>query len=286
MKARVVKVTTEDFSRVHESLLCKLNHRIPAETWRHIFYWGWSNPEDHVGFALEAADDRWVGFIATLYSLQSFDSSVVPICNLSSWIVEPGFRSSALSLIMPVLRRAELTVTNLTSLPEVNEIFRKLGFRTLETHKRIMLPLPRRGLPRTLECERIERVSSRTDIEERLLVRAADHNRTGIQWVLRYQGECCHMVITLGRRRRLRTARIHHLDNPQVFAAGVGILHRRLFNEYGVILMECDDRFLSGFEIPGAKRIPLPVSRIFRSKELQAGQLSNLYSELPLLNLP
>lgn len=285
MKARVVQVTAGDFSRVHKSLLCKLNNRIPAQRWRRLFNWGWTNPENHVGFALEAPDQSLVGFLGTLYSLQPFGDSLLPVCNLSSWIVEPGYRSSALSLVMPVLRRRELTVTNLTSLPEVNEMFRKLGFRTLETHSRIMLPVPRPGLPKNPECERLNPEALPAAVDQAVRTRVSDHRLAGEHWMLRHNGRCCHIALTLGRRRRLKTARIHHLDHPEVFAAGIGALHRRLFQEHGTILMECDDRLVTGVRIPGTKQIPLPVSRIFRSLELQPEQLTNLYSELPLLNL-
>lgn len=285
MKAQVISVAAEDFSRVHSALLCKLDDRIPIHRWRRIFEWGWTNPEDHVGFALEAPDGRLVGFIATVYSLQAFGSAVLPVCNLSSWIVEPGYRSSALSLVMPVLRRRDLTVTNLTSLPEVNALFRKLGFRTLETHCRIIFPVPRPGLPKNVECQRLEPSAPGAKIDQQVLTRASDHSLAGEQWILGCDGGRCHIVLTWGRRRRLKTARIHHLDDPEVFAAAVGTLHRRLFREHGAILMECDDRLVAGVKIPGSKRIRLPVSRIFRSSKLEAHQLTNLYSELLLLNL-
>ena len=285
MKASVVKVTPADFPRVHESLLHSLNPHIPADRWLRLFDWGWANPEDHVGFALETPDGNLVGFIATLYSLQSIGTSVVPVCNLSSWIVEPGFRSSALSLVMPVLRRPEITVTNLTSLPEVNDMFRKLGFRTLETHTRVIFPLPRPGLPRRVACTQVDPDSLVGHHDQEILMRLRDHRYAEQQWMLQHDGSSCHVILTMGRRRRLRTARIHHLDHPAVFAAGVRTLHRRLFQEYGAVLMECDDRLLSGLRIPGTRRIPLPVTRIFRSRDVEAAQLSNFYSELPLLNL-
>lgn len=285
MKACVVKVTSADFGRVHKALLNTLNPRIPADRWLRLFDWGWTNPEDHVGFALETPDGNLVGFIATLYSLQSVGASVVPVCNFSSWIVEPGFRSSALSLVMPVLRRSDLTVTNLTSLPEVNDMFRKLGFETLETHTRVIFPVPRPGLPRAVECAQVDPDGIVGNYGERIVVRVRDHRHAEQQWMLQHDGSLCHVILTLGRRRRLRTARIHHLDHPEVFAAGVRTLHRRLLREYGAVLLECDDRLLSGLHIPGTRRIPLPVSRIFRSRDVAAGQLSNFYSELPLLNL-
>lgn len=285
MKTQVVKITVDDFHRVHDPLLRKLNPYFSQDRWHRLFDWGWENPEDHVGFGLECPSGELVGFLASIYSVRQFgDGDPVPVCNVSSWIVEPGFRSSALALVMPILRRRDLTVTNLTSLPEVNDMFRKLGFTTLETHTRVLLPLPGPIRLQDMECVEIDPAKPQTFSEGAASV-IRDHAKVEHQWLLRGDGSNCHVVLTLGRRRRLRTARIHHISDPEVFVRGIWSLRRQLRKKHGTVLCEWDDRLLGGLEVPRTQRVPLPVSRIFRSPQVDAQELSNLYSELPLLNL-
>lgn len=286
MPTKVVKATAEDFPRVFDPLLRRLNPTFSEERWRTLFAPGWENPEDHIGYALETESGRLVGFVATIYSAQRFPrkgSGVV--CNVSSWIVDPGFRSSALALIMPLLRRRDLTVTNLTSLPEVNVMFRKLGFTTLETHTRILLPLPRPRRAIQVECSRVEPGRTEPSVDEYTARVIMDHRKVQQQWILREDNGTCHVILTLGRRRRMRTARIHHISNPEVFRRGIWSLRRQLFNHHRALLCEWDERLLGGLQISSTRRIPLPVSRLFRSTQIEAEDLSNLYSELPLLNL-
>ncbi len=286
MATRVIKITQDDFARVHDPLLRKLNPKFSKDRWKALFHWGWENPEDHVGFGLETESGDLVGFIATIYSIQRFhDREPLTVCNVSSWIVEPGFRSSALALAMPVLRRGDLAVTNLTSLPEVNDMFRKLGFTTLETHTRVLLPVPWPLRPTIAECFLADPDKAQESVDTLTARVIMDHRNVEQQWILRQSGRTCHVVLTLGRRRRMTTARIHHVSDPELFEQGIWTLRRRLFGAHQVVLCEWDERLLRGREIPSTRRIPLPVSRIFRSSQIEAGELSNLYSELPLLNL-
>ena len=272
---------------MHDALLRNLNPVFTKQRWEPLFHWGWDNPEDHVGYALETTSGELVGFLATIYSLQRFDSKgEITVCNVSSWIVNPGYRSSALSLVMPVLRRRDVTVTNLTSLPEVNTMFRKLGFSTLETHSCILLPLPKPfSVKADSECLRVDPAKPELFADTPTVRTIEDHRRVEQQWILRRDGLSCHVVLALGRRRRLRTARIYHVSNPRVFQDGIWALRSQLFKTHGVMLCEWDERLLGGLKIPGTRRICLPVSRIFRSDHVEAGELSNLYSELPLLKL-
>ncbi len=287
MPMRIVKVAAEDYHRIYDSLLRDLNPSFSRERWEPLFHWGWENPEDHIGYALETDSGDLVGFLATIYSVQRFGKlERVIVCNVSSWIVNPGYRSSALSLVMPVLRRRDLTVTNLTSLPDVNTMFRKLGFATLETHTSVLLPLPKPfAVSAGGQCLRVDPAKAKSFRGARITRAIKDHHLVGQQWILQRDGESCHVVLTLGRRRRLKTARIHHISNPRIFREGIWSLRGQLLKAHGVLLCEWDERLLGGLKIHGTTRIPLPVPRIFRSDQVEARELSNLYSELPLLNL-
>lgn len=287
-RTQIVPVAIEQFDRIYSSLLVQLNPSISREKWRRLFDWGWPNPEDHTGFALLDTEGDFVGFVATIYSDQSVDGRTERFCNLSSWIVRDGFGSSGVGLLMPVLRRSDLTITNLTSIPSVNAMFRSLGFRTLETHIRIFTPLSglngREERGSTIEIKENPSPNDST-ISGRMRRDLLALSDRCYQWLLRSDDGTCHLAFTLGRRQGLRTIRIHHVSSPHIFAGAMTRLGLRFLSRHRALQFETDERLLSGVEVPYSRRVELPQTRLFRSSSVSASAISNLYSELPLLNL-
>lgn len=279
-------VAAADFEAIHRSLLRTLDPKIPPARWRGLFSWGWENPEDHVGYGLFNARGTPVGFAATLYSRQWVKGAVHQFCNLSSWVVADGYGSSSLRLIMPVLARKDLTITNLTPIPSVGTIFKRLGFTTLETTVVVFGPrsLATPGLLRGATLSSI-RPGMEIDIHGWESRRIQDHLGTCHQWWLQAGNQHCHIAFTVGQRRGLRTLRIHHLSHPQVFMANLGTVHRRAVVSCGAIYLECDARLLASTGIGPGRSFPLANPRLFRSTQLVSGDISNLYSELPVLRL-
>ncbi len=275
-----------DFDVIHRSLLTSLDPRIPRNRWRALFDWGWPNPEDHVGYGLFDEHDRPLGYIATIYSKQNLRGEHHTVCNFSSWIVAEGHKSAGLSLIMPVLARRDLTITNLTAIPSVVAMFRKLGFQTLETLVWVLGP---GNLPMGIGSRgiKVRRVNSQGDLPDssgahRIFL---DHREICQHWVLETGGDSCYVASTLGRRRRLRTLRIHHLSHPELFAAGATAFQRQGLASCGAPFVECDLRLLQGVDPGVGRSLPLLEPRLFRSTVADPASISNLYSELPLLRL-
>lgn len=287
MATRIRPVRPEDFEAIYGQLLRSHDPRISQDRWRSLFNWGWENPEDHVGFGLFDQNDRPLGYIATIYSQQHLGSKPHTVCNFSSWIVAEGYKSSALALIMPVLSRQDLTITNLTAIPAVVTIFRKLGFRTLETHAWVAGPYDlfkssaRSGLRVHAPEHNNEIPPAASDSQRRF----KDHQGSCRHWILDAGREACHLAFTIGRRRRLRTLRIHYVSHPELFAAGIPTLQRQAIASLAAPFLECDQRLLQGEKIRGGRSIPLVEPRLFRSTHADAADISNLYSELPLLGL-
>lgn len=286
MGSRIRPIQPEDFGSIHRDLLQTLDPKISKDRWRSLFDWTWANPEDHVGFGLFDPDDRPLGYIATIYSRQDLGGKPHTVCNFSSWIVADGHKSSALSLVMPVLSRRNLTITNLTAIPSVGSMFRKLGFKTLETHAWVAGPQAllkgsgQSGLRVRVPGEPSEMPDS-VDVRRRFV----DHRVSCHHWILEAEGESCYLAFTIGRRRRLRTLRIHYLSNPSLFAAGIPTLQRKAVVSFAAPFLECDQRLLKGVKPRSGRPIPLAEPRLFRSRDVDSAEISNLYSELPLLRL-
>ena len=79
------------------------------------------------GFMLENAG-RAVGVLLTLYSASERDGRTVLRCNLSSWYVEPGFRTQAAMLDALAQRRKDVTYLNVTPSPHTFALQEARGF--------------------------------------------------------------------------------------------------------------------------------------------------------------
>ena len=139
--SEVRKVDASMFDAIHDRLLVDLNPEIPRERWRRIFDYRWPRSEDHVGYALFDAEVP-VGFVGLIFADLEIDGRIEKLCNVTTWTVRESHRAKALSLVMPIRKLRGYTITNLTNTPQVHEIFKRLGFQELETHTRILHPVP------------------------------------------------------------------------------------------------------------------------------------------------
>ncbi|WP_292159675.1 hypothetical protein [Mesorhizobium sp.] len=91
------------------------------------------------GFALEKAD-RIVGVVLTLYTRYRGQDGDEIRCNLSSWSVDAEFRPYAAMLVAKVLRRRDVTYTNISPAPATLKANWALGFRPFSTGQFAFLP--------------------------------------------------------------------------------------------------------------------------------------------------
>lgn len=281
LSVQVTKVGPEAFARVHREILHTLDSRLSVSEWKRVFQWPWSNPEDHVGMVMTGDSGEILAFVGLLYSRQNVRGRPELFCNVASWVAKDRYGASSLALLTPLLRRHDVTITNMTPTLAVNAIFRRLGFDTLETHTRVSLPL-RAGSPIRY------RVHSGADIADAVLSEAeravhADHADCGEHLLVEGRRGRCLVLYTVGRRRRLRTARVHHLSDPAVFVDALPSLHRYMLLR-GTPLIECDERLVGGLDPSFSVRVPLRVPRLFRSRSCSVADVTNAYSELILLN--
>lgn len=282
MRTTIGPAFPSDFAGVYEGVLRELNPSIPRKRWQNLFEWPWENPEDHVGYLMRDAAGAVVGFAGFIYSRQASRQGPELVCNITSWMVKTDYKAGALALVMPVLSRKDLTVTNLTSIPAVAAIFTRLGFEVLETHTRVLLPV-RAWLPGRYRVRSGAEAGSRLDPTFRRL--QGDHRCLATPLLAEGPAGACHIIFGRGRTRGVATARIHHISDSGVFADALPAIQRRLLVGHGLPLIECDERLLGDAEIPFTRRVQLKVHRLFRSDVFRPGEVSNLYSEMVLLDL-
>jgi hypothetical protein len=286
LATELVKAEPSLFSRVYRDLLREFAPAIGENRWRKLFEWPWPNPESHVGYALIEDDGRVVGYAGTIFSNRVAGGRTHRMCNISTWVVKDSHRSAAMSLIMPILLRRELTITNLTPTSGVGEIFTRLGFRVLESHDRIILPRPWWFLGR----DRGVRVSRGAAEVEAVLSAAQtpvlrDHASLCEHLVASTpNGDECYLIFSRARRWKSPAARIHYISSVSAFVRTLPTL-QAAFVRMGLPILVCDDRLLNGAPVPLSRRVPIPHPRLLRSPDFEPSEISNLYSELVLLEL-
>lgn len=280
------RVGPEAFDDIHSELLVILDAKRPKEEWRRIFTHGWAGDEAYNGYAL-LDNGEIVGFLGLIFARLPTADGAEPLCNVTSWIVKDRYRGEAALLVLPLRKLSGYTLTNLSSNRTAYEVFTRLGFDVLETHKRIFLPPPpafgRQGY-RAVVIVEPEEILPRLEGRD---VKLFDDHRTCARHLL-IEGEdgYCYVIFTSGRRRRLPCARIHYFSNPARLPPLLPTLQRSLWKHHGLVLAECDERMVEGLELARSVRKRLSIPRLFRSSRLSNHQIPNLYSEIPLLNLP
>lgn len=279
------KVGPEAFDEIHSELLVTLDAERPKEEWRRIFTREWDSDRDYNGYAL-LDDGQIVGFLGLIFALMPTPAGAEPLCNVTSWIVKESYRGEAALLVLPLRKLTGHTLTNLSCNRVAYQVFTRLGFDVLETHKRIFLPPPPgfgRPRPRAAIILEPEEIARRLDGRDAKLFQ---HHRTCAHHLLIEEADgYCYTIFTSGRRRRLPCARIHYLSNRARLPSLLSTIQSSLWKHHGLVLAECDERLVEGLELARSFRTRLPIPRLFRSSRLSKHQITNLYSEIVLLNL-
>ena len=125
------------------------------------------------GFLLEA-EGRPVGVVLTLFDAPLVDGVPRIRCNLSSWTVDPAHRMQAPLLVASVLKRRDVTYTNISPAPHTWPTIEAQGFVAYAEGQTLVAP----ALSRGGEAARVvEGASAWRDLPEATLL--DDHARYG-----------------------------------------------------------------------------------------------------------
>lgn len=281
---RVETATPAHFEAVESALLRSLNPAISPGTWRRLFEPQWGVGERPLGSVL-IAGDRVVGYAAYVHALLPRpNGDQVPLCNVSTWVVDPAYSGQALAVVMPALQLRDTTITNMTPLQSVHEIFVRLGFRELESKSVILRPAPLvpAGWPvRGVETEPA-RIAPLLPTWEATVAR--QHGPL-VQHLLISgdAGQHCYVMYQLTYRRGLRTAKVHWVTPGALPAASLA-LRRALRKVSGAWFVELDGRLVPD-GTPAMFARPMSAPRLFRSDRLTPAEIPGAFSELVLLDI-
>jgi len=276
----------EHFDQVYPLLLRFGHAAMSREDWRRmLFDLPWPVEEPHRGYML-LDGDAVVGFLGTIFSRRELGGATRRICNLSSWIVDERHRTSSFQLLLPVLSMKSHTIVNLSASREAHEIFRALGFQTLEDRQTLVVPIPGprdlAGWPRCSVHLRPEAIRGRLAGAG---LRIFDDMRGTVacQVLLADRERSCHLVATSSPwKGRMRLAHIQYASDWTFLTEHGPQAAWALYRRMGTAGLRLDGRRAGNWAPPLSARRPILLPQLYRPAEpdMTAQLLDGLYTEV------
>jgi hypothetical protein len=281
----VKEVGAQDFEKTYPLFAKFQNSRLSKEDWRQLFVDHWQNNKGNFGYLLED-DQGVVGFLGLILSRRIINGKEIKFCNITSWVVDEKFRSQSLSIFLPILKLKDYTLTIHTASKETYTVARKLGFQDLESHFRIILPLPSIATWMAfckveIDGENFDKIltgEANQIYKDHLAFKCFHiHVRTPL-------GEC-YLLGARVYRKSIPFFQIYHISQSNIFAKFAGRIAMVICLRINIVAIITDERFLRGNTVMCSKAFSLPHPRVYKSDLLEKHDIDLLYSELPVLNI-
>ena len=284
-KLEVRPVGIDDFDAIYPLLQSFGNQKMSRDDWRSMLFaypW-WDGPER--GFALYA-DGKPVGFLGTIFSNRRIDGRDEVFCNTSSWIVREEFRHASLLLLKPVLAMQHCTIVNWTPTDRTYEIFKKFGFRLLESFQVLLPPIAHpRGLLSASSTSDHAVLQTELHGDDRALYDALRPCANVHHLLVRTGSRRCYLIATRGAYKRVPFAVVQYASNYDLFWEYRGAAHLGFARAMGAIGLSIDGRFAAGRKL--GLSVSWPAKRLYRPArpETLREAIDGLFSESMTLTI-
>ncbi len=287
------KLQSSQYPKIYP-LLQRHDPTLSKDQWRCLFDYRWAKEPDFCGYGL-FDQDKPVGFLGLIFSQRWIAGQLEPFCNLSTWFVLEPYRGHSLSLLLPILRRQDLTFTDLSPADVVIKIAGRFGFQRLD-QKITLLWAPKFLIPRSPrsvllltpdsaalsqlvpEHQRILKDHQPYPHCRHLLLLEKGRSPDGEQ--LPY----CYVVYTVVDQATPRYCYIQYISNRDLFHRHSMAIRRAIAHESHTPFILLDARFTALQRPPYSLELPLKFTKLYRSSRLRPIAIDNLYSEFTLLN--
>lgn len=276
-------IQDEDLGEFCAFLNAHLNPVIPVATWADAFRQSWGVVPPNHGFLMRDHEGRIVGGIGAIYAERTIRGRPERFCNITSWCVLEPYRSHGLRLALAVVSQPGYHFTDLTPTPVVAGLLRFLKFKDTDGRETVMPNLPHwsPGVRVLSDPDAIERSLAPDDARV-----FQDHRH--FPWLLHAAagrpGTFCHVVYKRGILKRLPCAVVLYVSDPQLFLRYRGALCCHLLARHGMVSTRIETRFLPHRPALSAQVLGCH-NKVYRSDTLGEADISNLYSELAVLDL-
>ena len=283
-KLEVRAVGAESFDDIAPLFDLFENRKMSREDWRAmLFTYPWWDGAER-GHALYA-DGVAVGFMGTIFSRRTIRGRDETFCNASCWIVREAYRSASILLLRPLLAMRDCTIVNWTPTARSYEIFKKLGFKALESQS-LLLPAiappwsfvgTSTDDPRAIACS--------LDGVELEIYRNLASRPNVRHTILRHGDRRCYVVATHRLVRSVPIADVHYVGDREFFWTHRGLAHVAFFRAFGALGMAIDARFSAGRTLRIAFR--RQTMRLYRPAhdDTAPDEIDGLFTEMMTLRL-
>jgi hypothetical protein len=283
----VQQVDASLFGKVYP-LLQDLDPTLDELTWQRLFNYQWEQEEPYCGYGLFDGEEL-VGFLGLIFSQRIIHQKTERFCNLTTWVVQPPYRGYSLSLMQPVTKLKNYTLTDFSSYKEVIQLSKRLGFAELDL--RVKLLLAPRNFPALFSKGKVQFFHDVEAIRLRLrgddLKLFADHQKySNCQHLLVCNDQqYCYVIFTVVQNSPVPYCYLHFISDVKLFSTYSFTIRSQIAKVGHTLLILVDSRLVSSVKLPLAYKLPLNFTKLYRSDTLKPEQIDNLYSELILLNL-
>jgi hypothetical protein len=276
MAVELSPITDADIAAVANFLHANYTDRIP---WARSFsVTPWKVEAPNHGFVLRDGQ-HIVGVHLAFYSERLIAGRMERFCDLGTWYVLPQFRFHSIRLIKALLAQRGYHYTCLTPNDKVVSIHSRLRFRHLDTSAALISNLPWPAPPgrTTISADPDVIESTLTGTELKLY---HDHAQAlaARHIVLTRGQDSCYVVYRETTVKRLPTAVIIYINNPQLFRRAILPFTRHLLVHHRLLATLAELRIIGPRPPLSLKVTSWP--KMYRSDSLQPGQIDDLYSEL------
>lgn len=280
MPVKVEPITAGELPAVGRFLHANLNERVAAEDWERAVQVPWKVPAPNHGFLLR--DGQTVaGVYLAFYSERMIDGRTERFCNLAAWCVLPEYRFHGPRLLKALLGQDGYHFTDLSPSGNVPTINERLGFEFLDTSTALIPNLPWPSMPgRARVSKDPVTIEDRLGPAERQLYR--DHaGAAAARHVILSRGDrSCYVIFRRDRRKGLPLfASVLYASDPVLLRELIRPFTRHLLLRHGIPATLAELRIIGG-RPRWSVLLESPRPKMFRSPELAAWQIDNLYSEL------
>lgn len=282
-KAMICPITDSDLDDVAVFLNHHMNSQFSPEVWKQGIGVSWLVSAPNYGFMLKQGNDV-VGVLCAIYSEQYINGSMIKFCNPHSWCVLPSFRTRSVDLVLSVIRQNDYHFTMFSPNESGIKIFSYLKFKPLDNTILILLNIP------SVNNRNVKIIEDSISIGEILPSDQKkcyfDHKE--FPWLKMFSfgiGSRYGFIIFKPQQyKRLACAQIMYISDIELFNDCWATLRTHLLFKYHMISSKIESRFLRG-KLGFTLKVERGAQKFYRSDELSADNIKNIYSELVALDL-
>lgn len=281
------KVYPSMFQKIYPLLQELDSSEMKKNCWENVFKNNWDKQEEYCGYAL-FDNEKVVGFLGLIFSERIINNHQEKFCNINTWFVKEEYRDYSLSLMMPIVKLKDYTLTDLSPSRAVCRLSQRLGFQELDSQVIIIFPFK-------LWLNNFKIKDYQITQDQKLILTylhhedqkiLADHQKYQCDHLLLSLGDnYCYLLYTNHHHEVITYSHIQYVSDCKIFAQYSDVICQAIVQKNKTRLVVIDKRMVKNLNIPFSIESPFKLPRLYKSSTLKPENIDNLYSEIILLNI-